>query len=236
MVVLARAAGLPARLVVGYFSGIYDADQARYIVTEADAHAWVEVYFPVYGWVEFEPTGGRSPMERSAEPPPIEWPEPEESLGTVTAGQSKLKQFWWLGILGGLTSLALAGITWSVADSWRLHLSTPVAAVAILYRRLRQHGQRLAVPMWDGDTPYEFATSFAEHITGLARGRYWNAALAPAIQEAQRLVNLHVQASYAPFPPNTDDRRQAIQTWRQLRRRLWAAWVWQRTRQRLFQV
>ncbi|HDQ34960.1 MAG TPA: transglutaminase domain-containing protein, partial [Chloroflexi bacterium] len=43
MVVLARAAGLPARLAVGYATGAYDAPNARYVVTEADAHAWVEV-------------------------------------------------------------------------------------------------------------------------------------------------------------------------------------------------
>ena len=67
MVVLARAAGLPARLVVGYNSGLYDPQQANYKVTEADAHAWAEVYFPGYGWVEFEPTGGRPPIERPGE-------------------------------------------------------------------------------------------------------------------------------------------------------------------------
>ncbi|RLC70319.1 MAG: protease, partial [Chloroflexi bacterium] len=46
MVVLARAAGLPARLVVGYASGAYDAESARYIVTADQSHAWVQVYFP----------------------------------------------------------------------------------------------------------------------------------------------------------------------------------------------
>ncbi|MCU0520540.1 MAG: transglutaminase domain-containing protein, partial [Anaerolineae bacterium] len=65
MVVLARAVGLPARLVVGFVSGTYDPGQARYVVTEAEAHAWPEVYFPGYGWIEFEPTGGRPPIQRS---------------------------------------------------------------------------------------------------------------------------------------------------------------------------
>ena len=231
MVVLARAAGLPARLVIGYFSGTYDADQSCYIVTEADAHAWVEVYFPGSGWVEFEPTGGRPPMDRSAEPAPIEWPEPEESLMPASTKQTRLGQSWWLGILGGLASLALAGVVWSVADLWRLRLLTPTAAVATLYRRLQRHGQRLDVPMREGDTPYEFAASFVRRVADLARGRYWNIALPPAAREAQWLVDLHVRASYAPYPPNTDDRRQAIQTWRRLRRRLWASWVRQRVRQ-----
>jgi transglutaminase-like putative cysteine protease len=52
MVVLARAAGLPARIVIGYSSEQYDQDSNVYIVTEAQAHSWVEIYFPDYGWVD----------------------------------------------------------------------------------------------------------------------------------------------------------------------------------------
>ena len=59
MVVLARAAGLPARLVVGYANGAYDLERAQYIVTENYAHSWVEIYFADIGWVEFEPTASQ---------------------------------------------------------------------------------------------------------------------------------------------------------------------------------
>ncbi len=59
MAVLGRAAGLPTRLVMGYASGSYDAQSRSYQVTEADAHSWTEIYFPGYGWVEFEPTASR---------------------------------------------------------------------------------------------------------------------------------------------------------------------------------
>jgi transglutaminase-like putative cysteine protease len=225
MVVLARAAGLPARLVVGYFGGTYDAENSRYIVTEADAHAWAEVHLPRYGWVEFEPTGGRPSIERWARSPPVEWPEPEGRLRPATPEPGILHQIWPQGVLGGLALLALAGFVWSVADSLRLCLSTPAAVATTLYRRLRRHGQRLAVPMGEGDTPYEFGASFARHVTGLARGRYWNIALTPAAQEVDRLVELHVQASYAPCPPTADERGQAMQTWWRLRLRLWAAWA-----------
>jgi hypothetical protein len=43
MVVMARAADLPARLGTGYAEGRYDINTARYTITEADAHSWVEV-------------------------------------------------------------------------------------------------------------------------------------------------------------------------------------------------
>ena len=59
MVVLARAAGLPARLVIGYANGAYDFESAQYIVTENYAHSWVEIYFANIGWVEFEPTASQ---------------------------------------------------------------------------------------------------------------------------------------------------------------------------------
>jgi hypothetical protein len=229
MAVLARAAGLPARLVLGYAGGTYDADNVRYLVTEADAHAWVEVYFPGYGWVEFEPTAGRPPIERQAESLPIEWPEPEEPLQPAVMEQSRVVQFGWLEVLGALAVMPLVGIVWWAADIWRLRLLTPVAAVATLYQRLQHHGRRLGMPMREGDTPYEFGTSFAEHFANLARGKYWwDTTLAPAVQEAQRLVSLYVQASYTPRPPNTDDQRRVIQTWQWLSRRLWVARVLQR--------
>jgi transglutaminase-like putative cysteine protease len=54
--VLARAAGLPTRLAVGFATGTPLSADA-YQVYDADAHTWPEVYFgPKYGWLPFEPT------------------------------------------------------------------------------------------------------------------------------------------------------------------------------------
>jgi hypothetical protein len=55
-VILLRSLGIPARLAGGYARGEYDAAEGIYSVTGMDAHAWPEVYFPDYGWIEFEPT------------------------------------------------------------------------------------------------------------------------------------------------------------------------------------
>jgi len=65
MVVMLREAGVPARLVEGFTTGAYDSASNAYVVKEQDAHAWVEVYFPQYGWIEFEPTPSQPPFPRA---------------------------------------------------------------------------------------------------------------------------------------------------------------------------
>jgi protein-glutamine gamma-glutamyltransferase len=56
MTVMLRAEGIPARYVTGFAPGEYNDIGGDYIIRESDAHAWVEVYFPGYGWVTFDPT------------------------------------------------------------------------------------------------------------------------------------------------------------------------------------
>ncbi|MBJ7603696.1 MAG: transglutaminase domain-containing protein [Candidatus Dormibacteraeota bacterium] len=62
-----RSLGLPTRLVNGYGPGTYDEKLDRFVVKESDAHTWVEVYFPSYGWIPFEPTpdGQYFPIQRA---------------------------------------------------------------------------------------------------------------------------------------------------------------------------
>ncbi|MCW2684644.1 MAG: Transglutaminase-like enzyme predicted cysteine protease [Blastococcus sp.] len=55
MAVMVRAAGVPARVALGYTPGAEQQDGSR-LVTSSDAHAWVEVYFGGLGWVPFDPT------------------------------------------------------------------------------------------------------------------------------------------------------------------------------------
>ncbi|WP_373284320.1 DUF4129 domain-containing transglutaminase family protein [Virgibacillus oceani] len=68
MVVMLRTLDIPARWVKGFTSGEKIADNIGgtdesydvYEVTNANAHSWVEAYFPGIGWVPFEPTQGFS--------------------------------------------------------------------------------------------------------------------------------------------------------------------------------
>jgi transglutaminase-like putative cysteine protease len=56
MTVMLRSEGVPARIVNGFQSGTYNRVGKDFIVRGRDAHSWVEVYFPHYGWVAFDPT------------------------------------------------------------------------------------------------------------------------------------------------------------------------------------
>jgi hypothetical protein len=74
-VLMLRAVGVPARLAVGYAQGEFDADKNAYYVAAIDSHAWPEVFFPSYGWVEFEPTRSQPALIR-----------PEDESGTLAGG------------------------------------------------------------------------------------------------------------------------------------------------------
>jgi hypothetical protein len=57
MALMLRLLGIPARVAVGFTSGTRDGGD--WVVTDRDAHAWVEVWFAGQGWVPFDPTPGR---------------------------------------------------------------------------------------------------------------------------------------------------------------------------------
>lgn len=57
-----RAAGIPARVVAGYQGGQYSADQSYLLITQAEAHAWVEVWLENKGWVTLDPTAAVAPQ------------------------------------------------------------------------------------------------------------------------------------------------------------------------------
>ena len=58
MAVILRDMGVPTRIAQGFLPGSRDKSGAIETILFSNAHAWVEVYFPGYGWVQFDPTGG----------------------------------------------------------------------------------------------------------------------------------------------------------------------------------
>ena len=62
MTLMLRYLGIPSRVAEGFTSGTYDPQTKTWTVTDHDAHAWVEVWFPRYGWLPFDPTPGRGSL------------------------------------------------------------------------------------------------------------------------------------------------------------------------------
>lgn len=59
-ILLAREAGYPARMVVGYAGGSWNAVEDYFVVRNRDAHAWVEIYDAENrSWLRVDPTPGR---------------------------------------------------------------------------------------------------------------------------------------------------------------------------------
>lgn len=56
MAVMLRTLGIPSRVVNGFRSDEFNDITGSYVVRAKDAHAWVEAYFPGYGWQTFDPT------------------------------------------------------------------------------------------------------------------------------------------------------------------------------------
>ncbi|MCE2403733.1 MAG: transglutaminase domain-containing protein [Dehalococcoidia bacterium] len=56
MITMLRSLGIPARLAVGFAPGDWNEDKGVWEVKAQHYHAWPEVYFPGFGWIEFEPT------------------------------------------------------------------------------------------------------------------------------------------------------------------------------------
>lgn len=71
MVMMLRSLGVPSRIATGYAAGDMelagpDSPTADFTVRIRDSHVWVEVWFPEYGWVEFEPTAAQPDVDRTA--------------------------------------------------------------------------------------------------------------------------------------------------------------------------
>ncbi|MBE9374272.1 transglutaminase domain-containing protein [Saccharopolyspora sp. HNM0983] len=90
MAIMLRSVGVPARVSVGFTPGYRDG--ADRVITTEDAHAWVEAYFPGWGWQTFDPTpldDGRAALPEFLEDgQPAPDPQPGEPLPPEPSGQA----------------------------------------------------------------------------------------------------------------------------------------------------
>ncbi len=187
MAVMLRSVGIPARTASGYAEGSYDEDTGVYAVSEQDAHTWVEVYFPTYGWIEFEPTASKSELNRpsgtdeadaaaqqanaagtpgaAGQPPqndPLNQNPEQNAAANLAAEQGTLTlggQPWWLWAL--LTPVLLALGLWGLRRSQILGPAAFTPEMSpIVYERMVRWAERLGLRSRTSDTPYEHAYRF----------------------------------------------------------------------------
>jgi hypothetical protein len=92
-----------------------------------------------------------------------------------------------------------------------------------MYAELRRESSRLGVRLYPGQTPLELSTALNERILSLAGPRRLARWVAPAGEQARRLIALYTLAQYSQLPQTPNDQRAARHDWGQLRVRLWLA-------------
>lgn len=225
MVILARAAGVPARFAVGYASGIYNVKSDRFLVSEADAHSWVEIYFPNAGWVPFEPTAGRPPLERSM----VSTHEFDSSLtfpeGISTPVQTNSLHPGWLFLFGLMTFIGISVITWVAFDEIRLHRLPEPAAATEVYQRIRGFGALLAVTFDPGITPYEYADSLNSRLQEISLIGVSAEFVSRISEELSSIMQRIVETSYRPSEYQGKSNKVIVYQWKVLRWPLGLFWL-----------
>ena len=221
MAVLARAAGLPARLVVGYADGSYDLEKAQYVVTENYAHSWVEIYFAGIGWVEFEPTASEpviyheeqndsTPSVAQSLPPQVSLPE------KIFAGFERAFQNAWLLVI----LLFVSGLLWMGFDSLRLRGISPSRSIQLVYKRLRRLARPVSGYAARNQTAHAYAVSLNHQLSTIEPSNRLRSWLMASHAEINRLTELFSHSLFAPVPPTRAEAKDAIKTWSHLRWRL----------------
>ncbi len=157
-VVLMRANKLPVRFAAGYAPGYYTQYTEEWVITDAQAHSWPEVWFPGLGWVPFEPTAGRASLDRSYLPSTLG--TEGNMLGTegdpLLSGFPNPPDFPWRAAFGWSFFLLIIVIL-VLLPRWRTSSRDPWASLLLW-------GRRLGRAKWEWETENEYAASFSSFL------------------------------------------------------------------------
>ncbi|WP_162179571.1 DUF4129 domain-containing transglutaminase family protein [Thermogemmatispora carboxidivorans] len=240
MVVMARLLGMPARIVVGFSQGHFDAGRQVWVVNGSDAHSWVQIYFPGQGWIDFDPTPGfalgpafsgtpapsSSPsVSNGASPTASSQPNQKGSVTPPTADgraetprdplQQALSFPWLLPALLAFTSLGLLLVLLTGISSRRRRLASQLSPVARLFWRLCRLASLAGFRPRSWQTPYEYSARLSH-------------AMPEAALPLRRLTELFVRERWAPpyELAGASDRSDELEDlWPPLRRALWRLWL-----------
>ncbi|HAJ38076.1 MAG TPA: hypothetical protein DCL15_20585 [Chloroflexi bacterium] len=205
-VVLARAVGLPARFVTGFTSGSWDATGQLWVITEANAHSWPEVYLPVIGWTPFEPTAARPTLARIGLARGVEF-APASPLAAPPMPQPPLPfDDRWLWLLAPISLLVIGSLVWLRRRAFRRE--DP-------WLMLLRWGRRQGRAPEAGETVLEYGAALAAvvqtgHQDALEERRIIGREV---LQMSQEVSALH----YAPEAQRAQLRQRILERWQRLR-------------------
>lgn len=134
MALMLRMNGIPARVAVGVNVSptSYDAQSKSYVVTDRDAHSWVEVYFgDEYGWLAFDPTPTRAATGNSASVSSLAYRSPNDTSTPPSLNRTPVKPV----PLPSATRPTPAPVTTSPSDggfSWQWPAALGLGLLALL--------------------------------------------------------------------------------------------------------
>ncbi len=231
MVIMLRHLGIPSRLAGGYAPGSLDPATGKYLVRELSAHTWPEVYFPQFGWIEFEPTPSQSAIPHDGSTPkptqaPIAPPTPrtdaapsptEDSnhtnkpLPAPTGNSSSGGINFPGGALGGLlfagALAAIVSLLFFFPFSPFKRGSQPGSAKHY-YSRMLFWSKLLRAGPAAHQTPYEYSESLSREIPGTSL-------------YARTIARAYVRERFSREPLEPSERRSIGVAYDALKARLW---------------
>lgn len=223
MTIMARSMGVPARVAMGYATGSLEPEAGEFVVLEKDAHSWVEVYFPEYGWIEFEPTPYRSTFER-----PLSFPSRQEP---PEPPRPRIRGFEWSVDVRSLRNLAIslggAGLLllyWKVRGR-RIGGLPPREFVQTVYGRMYGYAEGLGVEPEIGQTPGEYAQYLGQRLEERAKrapifGRWPRWQQGHLRTDVTHLCAVYTKSIYSPHPVSETEREEISDAWKRLRGKL----------------
>jgi protein-glutamine gamma-glutamyltransferase len=196
LTVMLRSLGIPAREAVGYVPGSYNPLTDLYQVHADDAHAWVQVWFPGYGWQDFDPTAS-------------------VPLANPTPGSVALRDIWGaLQRLPWIPSGSTAVLVVLIVLLVRVRRKRPATWGERVTRGVERVGSRAGRPR----RPYESFVEYATALDGLVghgsttwfglalaveASAYGGHQLTPEVQRRMISLTRHTWASKIAWPSST---------------------------------